>query len=286
MKSNALTPGRTGRRAGFTLIELLVVVSIMAVLVGLGFVALMKFREGTTNDAVKSQVKRLQLALNQEYATVLAKCQKDPVPDAVIAYCGGDRDRARAVHTAATLRANFPDTFAEASASFQIGVSGNICTYERKVSFKPVWDLTTTSTDSEAAVLLYLILKEKSIGGGGGEEGGSTGEVKVINLGNKDFSIFIDPRGASVSFKRWAQTTELNNPPYATPATPDPLDPKNLVINWADSASRNTLNAAPRSLQFEGKNRVPSVVGWGANKKFDGLSGDDVLGYQFNRQGN
>ncbi|MBP3958492.1 type II secretion system protein [Gemmata sp. G18] len=282
MKTNALTPVRTGRRAGFTLVELLVVVSIMAVLVGLGFVALMKFRANTTNDAVKSQVKRLQLALNQEYATVLAKCQKDPVPDAVIVYCGGDRERAKAVHTAATLRVNFPETFTEASTpSFSIGAL-----YEQKVSFKPVWNNTGGSAAEQSAVLLYLILKEKSIGGGGGEEGGSTGEIKTVNLGGKDFSIFVDVRGAPVSFKRWAQTTELDNPPYATVGSPDPLDPKKLVINWTPSTQRDALNAAPYNLQFNGRNRVPSVVGWGDNKTFDNLSGDDVLGYQFNRQGN
>ncbi len=314
MKTNAFSPGSAGRRAGFSLVELLVVVSIMAILVGLGVAATMKFREGATEQTIKKQVQRLQLTLNREYEAVVGKCQKEPVPDAVLAYCGNDRDRARAVHTAATLRIMFPETFDEATTGFTIPPNDpSGFAYRPKATFQQVKNITSASADQQAAVLLHLILKERSVGSGEGEDGGSTGEIRTVNFQasvapmSRDLSVFIDSRGDLIRYFRWASNDmELDQAPYAhaSPAgSIDPLDPKKVVGTSYAAA----LNVAPFNLQFGNHNRVPSVISYGKDKTFDYYypkdavipsppaptpppitksAGDDIVGYRLNRQGN
>ena len=291
---------RAAGRAGFTLIELLVVISIMSLLIGLIVSASMRFRETAAAEADKTQIKQRQLKLYDDYSAVLQKCHQQPIPDEIVAFCEGNVDRARAVHTAATLRAHFPETFVEAANDFTI----NGYKYEKKSTFKAVVRVTGATADEEAAVLLYLILTERSVGGtGGSPDNVAAGEKRTVKFGVKDFEMFIDRRGTPLTYRRWLRSAELDAAPYshlAPGSTIDPLDPKNLVAGWTGAvgtANRTYLNkttATSPNLGFGDpptgtarRNRRPSVISFGKNKVYDNFAAgsDDLIGYQFDRQG-
>ena len=277
-------PPRAAGRAGFTLVELLTVISIMSLLIGLIVSASMKFRETVTRRAAEDQIKQRQLKLYDDYSAVLQNCHQKPLPDEIVAYAGGDRDRARAIHTAATLRAHFPETFVEAASDVVIGGYK----YEKKSTFKSVTTTTLSPADPdmEAAVLLYLILTERSVGGtGGAPDNVAAGEKRTVKFGGKDFDVFIDIYGMPLTYRRWLRSGELDAAPYAhaSPAgSIDPLDPKKLITGTYLTA----LNGTP-NLGFTGANRRPSVISFGKNKVYDNFAAgsDDLIGYQFDRQG-
>ncbi|MFM8272535.1 MAG: prepilin-type N-terminal cleavage/methylation domain-containing protein [Gemmata sp.] len=269
------------RRAGFTLIELLVVISIVVVLLGVSVGAVMRFRQTAADRAADDQLKQLQIALRLQYDTVVRDCNKDKaVPDAVIAYADNDMDRARALHTAATLRVNFPDTFAEATAGVTVGPQ----TYPAKAAFKSCTG--NPPPDVQAAALLYLVLMERSVGLG-------NSEVKATESVVNGFRVFKDPYGTPVQYYRWAQTPggELDAPPY-TPASAkskDPLDPVNKVLTWSapgNTTKQTEITNLRSALAFKGNNRVPSVVSFGKNKTNNSFGVDDRVGFRLDREGN
>jgi len=288
MKLALLAYGSSVARRGFTLTELLVVISIMGVITGLGVGATMRFREAQTNASTDNQLNKLQIALNGQYEDVVAQGHKTraegKIPAGVVSYCGGNEDRAEAVHTTALLRTHFPQTFAEATTSFSIG--GH--TYERKATFRSVQGVTGATPEQESAALLYLILAERSTSGS--VDVGSNSEEMTLPLAGGSLKAFRDPRGTPVSYYRWARNAELDAAPYANAKTGsiDPLDPKNLVNGWTPVALRDGLNASPLNLQFTGNNRMPSVFSLGKDKVNNNFAAgsDDVIGYRLNRLGN
>ncbi len=282
------TSPRRARRAGFTLIEMLVVISIIVVIIGVGIGATMRFRDAATNAAGDNQLKQMQIALNDQYQAVVNDCHKNKTPEAVLVYSGGNKDRAQAIHTAAMLRAHFPETFAEATTSFSIGTQA----YNNppRGAFKQVAGSSGLSLDEQAAVLLYLVLSEQAVGLGNSEV--RSAESNVKDSAGKEFKVFVDPRGTPVRYYRWAQSAQLDATPYghASPAgSLDPLDPRKLVAGTPYASTPTTgLNAAPLNLRFTNNNRVPSVVSFGKNKVNDNFApeADDSVGYRLNRQGN
>ncbi|HEY1187059.1 MAG TPA: prepilin-type N-terminal cleavage/methylation domain-containing protein [Gemmata sp.] len=292
-RTHGFSAAPAGRRA-FTLIELLVVISIIALMTGLIVAGTMRFKDSQVVATTDAQVTRFQQALDTDYKQVVQKCQKEGPPAAVQAFCGGNDDRARAVHTAATLRINFPETFAEATTAFDIGGFA----YRPQSLFKSVAASSGASAEEQRAVLLFLILTERATAGGTGNDMGSPGERRTTKVGGADLTYFIDLYGTPIVYSRWAQNTELNAPPF-TPASPiskDPLDPKNLVATWSESgppvntAKRDYLRSSKTdgtlpNLVFNGENRVPTVVSAGKNKAFNSFGGDDRVGYRLARFG-
>lgn len=290
----------TQARGGFTLIELLVTISIIAVVSGLIVGGTMAFRETMTNRATEDRFNRLQGALNKEYGDVVQKGNSADPPKAVVEYCGGDKERARAVHTAALLRVALPETFEEATTGFNIGGYP----YEAKPAYQAVKMATVptsfggvpiTTADMESAVLLHLILTERSQSGTTGDSVGP-GETTVVTASsppNKTFTVVVDSRGMPVAYRRWARNDELDGASFAIPepktGSIDPLDPRLLVFNWSDTARRNYLNqnmaATDPNLKFTNHNRLPTLISFGKNKTNDTYAGDDVIGYRLNRYG-
>ncbi len=272
-------------RGGFTLIELLVVIAIIGVVTVIIVSGTMAFRKTVTNRASDDKLNRFQIALNDQYGRVVDKGNSSDPPRAVIEACGGNKERARAVHTAAMLRVAFPDTFAEATTGFTItGTTPGVQhIYEPKPAFKVVGG-TTLAADEESAVLLYLILSERAEGGSSADAV-STGETTELKTAGKSFTVLLDSRKVPIAFRRWARNTELDQVPgdYAIKdpksGSIDPLDPQNLVTG----VYATTFNKY--GLMFNGRNRMPTVISLGENKANDNYGGDDRIGYRLNRFG-
>lgn len=307
MQSKRYAHGVSAGRCAFTLVELLVVMTIIGLMTGLIVAGTIKFKDLARTSAADAQVSKYQRALETEYNLVVQKCHKEGPPPAVLTYCGDNMDRARAVHIAATLRINFPESFSEAAASFNIGGHP----YSAKNTFASVSGAGSppprippvAAAEYERAVLLYLILREKATDGSGADTD-ANGEQRTEQFGAKSLTYFIDSFGYPLVYYRWADSnlsSELGNPPYVPQSTTnkDPLDPKGQVATWGNAA---TLNAAPANLGFNTRNRVPTIVSAGKDKMFDYFlpkgtqlpapyakddlsGGDDRVGYRLSRFG-
>ncbi|MDY3552350.1 prepilin-type N-terminal cleavage/methylation domain-containing protein [Gemmata sp. JC717] len=289
MHTNTLARGRSARQA-FTLIELLVVISIIGLLTGLIVAGTMKFKDVSRVNAADAQVTKYQQALEAEYNFVVQKCHKEGPPDLVITYCGGNVERAKAVHTAASLRINFPETFAEAEAAasfsingYQYNVKNTFASVRGIASATPASTTSIPTANEQKAILLYLIVKEKATAGTGNDTDAS-GEYRTVTFGTKSLTLIIDSFGSPLVYNRWARGGELENPPYvaqSSATTKDPLDPRGLVSAWSGLSSLNTI----ADLGFNNQNRLPTVVSSGRNKIFENFGGDDRVGYRLSRFG-
>ncbi len=106
------------RRGGFTLVELLTVMAIVAVLAALSTAAFFLARKGTEERASEGTVSALRGQMESRWKTVLDDARDDAksgrIPAPVVAFAGGDKDRALAVWSYCKLKNEFPTTVAEA----------------------------------------------------------------------------------------------------------------------------------------------------------------------------
>ncbi len=288
------------RRHAFTLIELLVVISIIVLLIGLSSAALMKTVERQNFARSSEAVDKLQKALAAEISKVNQKHRNDTIPQAVLDYCE-DPERARCVWVAMNHRREFPATFSEALTSSYITWDGNV--YHLRVgsagSESVVYELkphpaflnattgvaTVTppaNANEQSGILLYIILTQKTNAGGAmGADGDSlTNAMRVPIQGREAFA---DGFKNAIGFIRWDFQNEAQGTDYVDPKAPykDPLDNKNLVAGWANTARRDEVAI---QLQFRtGLNRVASVYSLGKDKV---PSQDDVLGFRTLKLGN
>src|SRR5689334_7787299 len=198
---------RPSRRTGFTLIELLVVMAILALLAALTAAGVAAVRTAQMNKATGQTVTKLQKALDQQVRAVVEEATKDTNPHltALLGYCDGDKDRAKALLTYIYLKWEFPQTFPEATAPTQLLDPSNnvVFSLPPRKTFSIV--ATNGAASDQAAVLLYLILTEKSNRGTGIAMDDVTSSAQATD-GN--YKIFKDAYGLPITFRRWFQSSE------------------------------------------------------------------------------
>jgi prepilin-type N-terminal cleavage/methylation domain-containing protein len=244
-------------RAAFTLIELLVVMGIIALLATLSVAAVLRVREGQRESNTSTQLRKIQMGLDQRWKATVERIKTEDVPSEIReltknANGSYDNDRARALHMKLRLRAEFPQTFAEADPT-KFAAAYPILTpvfqsnpklltlYGPKPLFAaPIAGLNDTA-DNESAVLLMLILAQT--GGGITFDVDGAGGVQTVPIGGnagKMMKVYVDYYGQPVAFRRWADNqdspqmlnappqgvvAELSSPPFASGANPDAQDP-------------------------------------------------------------
>ncbi|MCS6866938.1 MAG: type II secretion system protein [Gemmataceae bacterium] len=277
-------------RTAMTLVELLVVLAIAATLVALTGAAVYKTAEVQKMRATKNQLFKLQQSLDAEYERIVKQCEADQlqgrVPPEVVAYCDNDRERIRSVWTAMKLRQHFPDSFAEATSGFQIGIppNTNIYTLQPLATFASLQGVPNPDPVTQSAVLLYIIVAEKSVSGGGAmaSSADELGPTRAIALGNRNFRVFLDAYENPVGFQRWRQTPDVQTPDYVDVKSNfhDPLDPTGKISQWPDATKRSAMSTG---LRFNNLNRLATVFSTGKDRNFG--TDDDLYGYVLRRHG-
>lgn len=299
---------RTGtrplHRGGFTLIELLIVIAILAALVALTIGIIGSVRVGQQNSTTESTVKKLQVGVNQLRTAVLdeATSDKNPYLPTVLAWCDNDKDIAKAVLSYLYMKREFPQTFAEARAGLVVPGVISIPSH-RAFADLPAGGY---SAEQEAAVLLQKIVTGKANRGTTIDADGSFAGAEMIVPG-PNAQGYKDGFGNYIIFQRFADSTEINNPPYVRAAVGqnDPLDPTGKLRGW-NNAKRTQVFALVNSLagasvlpgnNFDGRNRMLTVISAGANRNEDNngtgwangadgwLGGDNVLGFRLAKLG-
>lgn len=270
-------------RNGFTLLELLVVIAIIAAISALAATAIFRMKGSQEKKTAEQRMMQLQSDFSAQWKAVVDVAKKESIPEPVRVLAGNDNVRARVLHIKFRLRQEFPQSFDEVrNGSF------TAYGYPPKTAFiNSISGATATpgGTEAESAALLMMTLAQSRGGVAGNAEsllGG--GGTKNIDVGGRQFKVFIDPWGNPIGFARWTtspyydQQLQLFNTRSAGTAK-DNEDPEGkLLQNWASKATAQTLLHT-----FDGRNRSPFMYSAGPNSRF--YDDDDVTSYQLADQG-
>ena len=283
------------RRAGFTLIELLTVIAIIALLTALTAGAVFKMQARSNNNVTDATLGKLQAGLDGQFKAFLAQIEQDwskePYKPGYLELGGGNVVRAKVIYRKLRLRQEFPQNFAEATATTTITTAGkNTIVLSPKNAYTLAIGGTSSgavSAQDQSAVCLALILQQARGGSAFNGKEAAPGSAKTVNLGGTNFEVFADAWGKNIGLARWVDTsilpnagaivTDLNLDPYVKLGSPsyDPDDPEGKLVGYTPPSS----NPSPTSLiYFDGKFRGPFLFSVGPNGNAG--DGDDHYGYR------
>ncbi len=299
-------------RRGFSLIEILVVISIIGVLTAITAGAMFRLRASQTVSNTEGTLSKIDRLVMGRWSAVVDQAKKT-VPAALIDRCGGDKERATAIWVYATVKNEFPMTFAEAKATTNLGASLT----PRRV-FSDVANATyapALTPEEESAALLFAGVNATGNGGSAAGGDGLNQQVGNTSPDGKGAAVYKDGWGVPILFLRHATGGEINTPPFSHPSAVNltggklsvvnMLDPRGLVSDWTQTPavgvnpwlSLKTLDPAATQLNSaylaqelskgltvafapfrtikSAENALPTLVSAGANKKYGLLLGGD-----------
>jgi len=291
---------RTRARDGITLIEILVSLAIITVLVSLSAAAIFKIKVNGMVRSTETSVARIQVGVDTQVKiiadNVRTKDRQQHSPDFtnLVAYCGGDEDRAAALLMYCRLKQNFPNPN-ELSSTMAFGPQAGrpgFTAFGVNFAYSPAFAKLAAATGSPEAVsaaVLRVALSEKAQGGNSFNAAeGTAGDID-LTLGPVTAPAFKDAWDMPIAFKRFHEAPDLSGN-----SNQDPFDPTGKLANWLSPSSpnpphpktvaENALGPAFSGV-FDGKNKAIVVYAAGVNKNFEGLGGDDIVGYRLRSVG-
>ncbi len=228
-------------RRGFTLIEILVVISIIGILTAISAGALFRLRAAQTVNNTEGTLSKLHGLMMTRWSGVADQAKKD-VPQSLVDRCGGDRERATAIWTYATLKNEFPMSFLEAKATINFGPGAVL--QPRKI-FAAAANATYTpalTPEEEAATLLYVGNTASGNKGNVAGTDGSNQQTGNTSPDGKGAPVYKDGWGIPIVFIRHATGNEINGTPYSrankvnlggtSTNVNNMLDPRGLISEW------------------------------------------------------
>ena len=315
---------RQARRAGFTLVEMLVVISIIAILAAISVGAFFLVRGSSEKNAAEATLNKLHSTFDVKYKAVLDDAKKT-VPDALVVACGNDKDRALVVWTLAKLKNEFPQTKAEATATYMLpgGKLAPRAVFAAATTINltppPGYNPADVAAFNAAAVSSALMHAALTATGGGGTMGGSEGLQQQVGSAPNGVPYFRDSWGMPIGFLRDATNTEIQPPiPPSGAASPNsyfkanraivggtpfyvntPFDPRARMVDLPANISYRKIYgpllgmAAANPVEFNNFNRMPTFYSAGPNKEFgtnpvsltQDESLDNLFSYRLRREG-
>ena len=312
------------RRGGFTLVELIVAIALIAVLIALSAGAFLKVRNTAQEQSTTSMLTKVDTGFMAGWSAVLDKAAEDhrtnKIPDPIVVYAGGDRDRARVLWSYMMLKNEFPTTFAEARIG--VGPVNGYTLPARSVFTQALANAAapnpfplvppTDQPELQSAICLYIALTQS---GNRGQvfnlDGVPTAEVDYVFGGTAyKFTVFQDSWGTPIAFSRMAFSAEINNPPFVRsavnrdkcdplgkmpPQANPPWDAARVTQFWNGIRANHIVNGGPpAAYPLPAMNWVPTLVSAGPNKSFGSLLGgsstddgnDNVLSFRLRQEGN
>ena len=245
-------------RRGFSLIEILVVISIIGVLTAITAGAMFRIRASQTVSNTEGTLSKIDRLVMGRWSAVVDQAKRT-VPVALVDRCGGDKERATALWTYATLKNEFPMTFLEAKATVNLGAGVSLSPrgYFVKVANGPA----LASLEEESAALLYAGVNQSGNAGSAAGGDGLNQQVGNTKPDGSGAAVYKDGWGGSVLFLRHASGGEINVPPYSHPNTitvsvpvagggavqkqlnvVNILDPRGLISDWGVVGSNPWLD--------------------------------------------
>lgn len=260
------------RRGGFTLLELLTVLAILAALAALATAAFFRARKSQEQRATEATVSKLRGMLDGQWKAVMDSIRDDlknpagrigPGYDTLLAFAGGDKDRAGVLYAYCKLKNEFPTTIQEACNPVSIPVwdSGTstfvaqqllqpkaVFTegFRKQITPKqnsPVSGLVGTQVATrraESAACLYWALSNTAARGqaSGAETAGQQATDLAVDVpvqfttGGSTVTgtisgvrVFVDSWGDPICFQRQGYSGELDTPEYNRTTTAKSKDP-------------------------------------------------------------
>jgi hypothetical protein len=204
----------------------------------------------------------------------------------LVAFCDNDEDRAQALLVQLKLRHAFPVTYAEATANTALPAAG--INWPPHKAYAGVPNVSAWPADDQSAVLLRLALERLGAGGNTLDSDEVTASARIEYTppgGSGAAGVFKDSYGLPIRFRRFYESAELNQAPYAnTKDAMDPFDPQRKLQNWnPNPATKKTDAQTLVGTTFDGNNKVLTAYSAGADKAFG--TGDDAFAYRTKKLG-
>jgi len=286
------------RSGGFTLIELLVVIAIIGILGTLAAGAVFRVRGSQEQKATEVAVTKLASTLDMHFKASMDMVRETPIPPLLLGRADNDSARARAIMCKLRLRADFPQTLAEARSPSTLAYQDYLVAPSSTFRVKLQNVTSLSDPNFESAVCLSMILSQARRGvmfDAASEMGaGGIGSVNATGpSGATKLPVFVDKQGSPIGFRRWAVNSgveasilaEISGNRELTPNAnrADPCDPEaRLIGNWSGASEFDIVFPG---LRDNTKNFSPFVFSMGKNKLLDGSDGDDIFSFRLRKSG-
>ena len=237
-------------RRGFTLIEILVVISIIGILTAISAGALFRLRAAQTVNNTEGTLSKLHVNMMRQWSSV-ADQAKATVPSSLVDRCGGDKERATALWTYATLKNEFPMSFAEvrltaspipALGYLDFGDSAILRPRNILVKVATATYTPALTPEEESAALFYAVMTQAGNKGNAAGSDGSNQQTGNTSPDGKGATVYKDGWGRPIAFVRHASGGEVDGTPYSRPtqvnlggvqsSVTNMLDPRGRLSSW------------------------------------------------------